>query len=309
MLSTNPFLQMIAALGEEDVTVENPPPPNVQRAGAPQVEEEGEISVIPGTSRPVNLKLPEYWPHSPGLWFARAECRFEMAAITSERTKFCCVSDALNYEATRLVADLIAAPPAINPYTALKERLMLAHQLSPVERAEKLLDIPDLGARRPSDLLAAMFEYCTAGEENSVLFRAIFLKRLPAEVRVLLVAEDTTSLESLATRADKLWAKFGQKKDNSLAAVQPRDEPQAADSADEHTVAAMAGKKRFNKKKKRGGGNTNNSNNNNGNQQGTGGSSQRSSKGKQVFLCHTHLKYGSNAFFCAEPNSCAWPEN
>jgi hypothetical protein len=130
---------------------------------------------------------------------------FEMMEIGTERQKFCAVVDALNYETTRLVADLIAGPPAVNPYQALKDRLLLAHPLTPVQKAEKLLDMPELGARRPTDLLAAMYENCPAGEENTMLFRSIFLKRMPAEVRVLLIAEETTELKELATRADQLW--------------------------------------------------------------------------------------------------------
>jgi hypothetical protein len=71
-----------------------------------------------------------------------------MMEIGTERQKFCAVVDALNYETTRLVADLIAGPPAVNPYQALKDRLLLAHHLTPVQKAEKLLDMPELGATR-----------------------------------------------------------------------------------------------------------------------------------------------------------------
>jgi hypothetical protein len=207
-----------------------------------------------------------------------------------------------------LVADLVASPPAVAPYQALKDRLLLAHHLTPVQKAEKLLDMPELGARRPSDLLAAMYEYCPAGEEDTTLFRSIFLKRLPAEVRVLLVAEETAELKELATRADQLWLKFGQRKGDHLAAVQPNEEAQKADSSDEANVAALQVKKKSNRKKKRGGNSSGAGGQQAGGQQASG-SAQKQAKGKQVFLCHTHLKYGSNAYFCAEPDSCAWPEN
>jgi hypothetical protein len=122
-----------------------------------------------------------------------------------------------------------------------------------------------------------------------------------AEVRVLLVGEETLDLKELATRADQLWLKFAQR--NQVAAVQPKDEPQAADTGDETTVAAMQGKKKFYKKKKR-------SSPAAGQQASGGGTQQKQGgKGKNVFLCHTHLKYGTSAYFCAEPDSCAWPEN
>jgi hypothetical protein len=49
---------------------------------------------------------------------------------------------------------------------------------------------------------------------------------MPAEVRVLLVAEETTELKELATRADQLWLKFGQRRGDHVAAVQAKEEQQ-----------------------------------------------------------------------------------
>jgi hypothetical protein len=95
-----------------------------------------------------------------------------MNGIHSEWQKFCCMADSLPYETMRLVVDLIAAPPAHEPYTLLKERLMLAHALTPTHRAEKLFALPPVGDRWPSDLLAEMFEFCPPGEETTALFRA-----------------------------------------------------------------------------------------------------------------------------------------
>jgi hypothetical protein len=47
--------------------------------------------------------------------------------------------DALPYEALCSLADLVKAPPADRPYTVLKERLLIAHQLTPMEKAIKLI--------------------------------------------------------------------------------------------------------------------------------------------------------------------------
>jgi hypothetical protein len=98
--------------------------------------------------------------------------------IVGERTRFCCVANALPYETLRLVADLVASPPMEQPYMLLKERLLLAHAMTATQRAEKLFSLPSLGGRRPSDLLAAMYEFCPPGEETTELFKALFLTRL-----------------------------------------------------------------------------------------------------------------------------------
>ena len=81
-------------------------------------------------------------------------------------------------DALTLVADLVTQPLLLRPYQQLKERLPLSHQLTTVQMLERILEMPDLGNRRLSQLLAAMMELCLEGETNSVFFPASFLHRL-----------------------------------------------------------------------------------------------------------------------------------
>jgi hypothetical protein len=128
----NPFLEMIDVLddagGQEQQLQAGPPAENIVG----------------------RFKLPDFWPHAPGIWFARAELWFEVGGVVSERQQFAFTVDALPYEALCLLADLVEVPPADQPYTVLKDRLLMAHQLMPVEKAVKLMAAPDLGDRRPS---------------------------------------------------------------------------------------------------------------------------------------------------------------
>ena len=55
-------------------------------------------------------------------------------------------ANALPYDALTFVADLVTQPPALQPFQRLKERLLLTHQLTTVQMAEKILDMPELGA-------------------------------------------------------------------------------------------------------------------------------------------------------------------
>jgi hypothetical protein len=41
------------------------------------------------------FRLPEFWPQVPGIWFARAELRFEIGGVISERLKFAYTVDTL----------------------------------------------------------------------------------------------------------------------------------------------------------------------------------------------------------------------
>jgi hypothetical protein len=229
-----------------------------------------------------------------------------MLNVTGERQKFCCVADALPYETLRLVADLVASPPDQQPYATLKERLLLADAMTATQRAEKLFSLPALGSRRPSDLLAAMYEYCPAGEETSELFKALFLTRLPPEIRVLLEPGEFTGLKQLATKADQLWLTLAAKQLAAAAVVQ-QDSLQTDEEAE--PVAAVGGR-RFRHKPKAKAAPEQSSQVAPAQQSGGGGGGNAGGKKSvSLVICWKHAKFGSKAFSCADAGSCQWPEN
>jgi hypothetical protein len=142
--SNNPFLEMLATLPED---------------GAGQQQQQA-VAAVPNVADGSKFRLPEFWPHAPGIWFARAELRFEISGVVNQWLKFAYIVDALPYEALCLVADLVESPPADEPYEVLKGRLLMAHQLSPTQKAIKLMKMPELGDRRPSQLLADLLQAC-----------------------------------------------------------------------------------------------------------------------------------------------------
>ena len=103
-----------------------------------------------------DIKLPSFWSDKPSSWFALAESRFRTHSIVSEQAKFDQLVGALSKESIGRVLDLVEVPPLFNPYTQLKARLLDAHQLTDYQKVNQLLKMGDLGARPPSELLAAM---------------------------------------------------------------------------------------------------------------------------------------------------------
>jgi hypothetical protein len=158
------------------------------------------------TSVAGSCKLLEYWPDAPALWFSRAECSFLLRNVTEQREKFCLVVQSLRRDAMHLVADLVESLPQQLMYKALKEWLLHSHQLTDFQKVELLVEMPALGDRKPTQLLAAMVEACPRGQEGSVFLSALFLRKLPADVRILLAHMDHTRLKELATAADQLVA-------------------------------------------------------------------------------------------------------
>jgi hypothetical protein len=120
--------------------------------------------------------------------------------------RYCLVVSVLPHESLRLVADIMEALPATEQYQVLKDRLLASHQLTGYQRAEKLFAMPALGARKPSNLMAAMLEGCPRGEEKTELFACLFLQRLPRELRILLARADHKDPKKLADEAEAVAA-------------------------------------------------------------------------------------------------------
>jgi hypothetical protein len=158
------------------------------------------------TSVASSCKLPEYWPDAPTLWFLRAECSFLLRNVTEQRKKSAPVVQSLPRDSMRLVADLVESPPAELMYNAMKNRLLASHQLTDILKVKLLVDMPTLGDMKPTQLQAAMIEACPRGQEDSVFMSALFLQKLPADVKILLVHMDHTCQKECETAGDQLVA-------------------------------------------------------------------------------------------------------
>ena len=110
--------------------------------------------------------------------------------------------------------DIIEAPPSADAYGALKTRLTGAYAISEVEKAERLLNMNGLGDKTPSQCLSSMLMLVPKGQEPGFLFRQLFLRQLPGEVRTQLAQSTKTStkvedLRGLASEANKYFASAG----------------------------------------------------------------------------------------------------
>jgi hypothetical protein len=101
------------------------------------------------------VKLAAFWPQAPALWFAQAECTFAVKRVVAQFDHYCHVVAALPHESIRLVADIVEGEPSETPYDDIKQRLVASHQLLDFQKAERLFQMPALGGRKPSELMAA----------------------------------------------------------------------------------------------------------------------------------------------------------
>ena len=246
-----------------------------------------------------SLKLQAFWADAPLAWFASAEAQFQLRGVTSQSERFCHVAAALDKDSFKKVVHLVTNPSQLVPYDRLKEALVASHQLTDFQRVEQLLAIESLGGRKPSELLADMWELCPADQHNNIFFVALFLQRLPKEIRVLLAHEDHSDLRRLAAQADRLVAYSGKQGGTIYSAT---EEPLS------DIVAAVGGKRQPQKKGKQqppplpprpqSGQNKQQQP-----KETTPSSLARQSSG----LCFYHWAYGDKAHSCKEP--CSWQGN
>jgi len=84
------------------------------------------------------VKLPPFWTHAPGAWFAHAEAVFTVKHVTQETDKYCNLLASLQEDSLRLVLDIVEDPDQQATYAQLKERLLAATKRSNFERLEAI---------------------------------------------------------------------------------------------------------------------------------------------------------------------------
>lgn len=152
----------------------------------------------------VSLKLPQFWPQQPEIWFAQAEAQFAIRNITVDETKYYYVVAALDQDTAARVLDLLKNPPAAGKFAALRNRLLETFTLSEFERAGRILHMPELGDDKPSALMDKMLGHL-GSHTPCFLFQRVFLERMPEEIRPALVHANLADPRELARMADQLW--------------------------------------------------------------------------------------------------------
>ena len=155
------------------------------------------------TENAVSMKLPTFWPENAKTWFSQAESQFQLRGITQDETKFHHVVAVLDAEAAIAADSILDDPPEQGKYTALKEFLLETYSMTEAERAEKLLAITDLGARKPSQLMNHMRRLYGPKEER-MLLKHIFLRALPENLRQAMASYKEKDLRDLAREADRV---------------------------------------------------------------------------------------------------------
>ena len=174
----------------------------------------------------VSLKLPTFWPKQPEVWFTQAEAQFAIRNITADETKFNYVVASLDQDTAGRIISFLRAPPGANKYDALKAKLQSTYGLSEYERINAIIDMPALGDDKPSVLMDKMLSLLD--KPPCAFVRCLFLRRLPEDIRAVLVHSKQTDCQELAKAADQLW-EARQSSNNAVRGRTPSRSSQTSD--------------------------------------------------------------------------------
>lgn len=151
----------------------------------------------------MSQKLPPFWPMNPDIWFAQVEATFAISGISADKTKFYHVIACIDSKYLEVVQDILKSPPENDKYGALKSRMLKEFSISETEKLNKLLQMVDMGDKKPTQLLREM-QNLAGTNFGATALETLFLQRLPENIRNI-VSASSGSTEEKAKIADKIF--------------------------------------------------------------------------------------------------------
>lgn len=114
------------------------------------------------------------------------ESWLKMTKIENDDERFHLLKMLIEPETYQQVGNIITSPPDTGKYNTLRDAIIKAFTESEAQRLKSLLGGIQLGSRRPTHLLAEMSNLYKGPKDK--LFNELFMSRLPATVRAILVS-------------------------------------------------------------------------------------------------------------------------
>ena len=149
------------------------------------------------------MKLPQFLPSDPELWFTQVDGLLHVNRITSDASMYYTVITALDADTLRQISDVAKNPPESAKYEKLKKELIARFSESKEKQITKLLTGIDLGNKKPSHLLREMRDLAGTDISDGAL-TTIFMQRMPSNVRCILSSCKKEELDNLAEIADRI---------------------------------------------------------------------------------------------------------
>ena len=153
------------------------------------------------TIHAASLKTPAFNTDEPELWFGKLEAQLSNLRITRDETKYNYVYGAMDTSISKEVKSTLLNPPDTDKYEHLKAALIKVFGQTQAQKDAALLTMQGLGDQTPS---AIWRKIESLNNDPATLKRALFLDKLPVEVRGILAVNTYTSTANLVEAADKV---------------------------------------------------------------------------------------------------------
>ncbi|XP_071579653.1 uncharacterized protein [Temnothorax nylanderi] len=151
----------------------------------------------------VAVRLPPFWGDEPELWFAQLEGQFTLSGITQDTTKYSYALSQLDSRQIKEIKDVVTQPPEADKYGTVKRALIQRMSVSQEQRTRQLLELEELGDRKPSQFLRHLRTLAGENVPDSLL-RTLWLGRLPTQMQMVLATRTEDPLNSVAEQADRI---------------------------------------------------------------------------------------------------------
>ncbi|XP_071632181.1 uncharacterized protein [Temnothorax longispinosus] len=110
---------------------------------------------------------------------------------------------ALDSRQIKEIKDVVTQPPEANKYETVKKALIQRMSVSQQQRTRQLLELEELGDRKPSQFLRHLRTLAGENVPDSLL-RTLWLGRLPTQMQMVLATRTEDPLNSIAEQADRI---------------------------------------------------------------------------------------------------------
>lgn len=167
-----------------------------------------------------SVPFPPFWNAMPDIWFCQIEAIFKIKKILKDENKYHHTISCLPVDIISSVSDVLKNVPEDDKYNTLKNAILKRKSMSEVQRLEQLLEGSAIGDRSPSQFYRDM--QTTAGGSamsNEQLLKALWLKRLPDQMRAIIAVRESEKIDTLCDLADKIW-EISSSSSSNISAVQ-----------------------------------------------------------------------------------------
>lgn len=160
---------------------------------------------LPSKTKLSKIQLHSFNPNKPELWFKQLDGLFKMNNVTTEEDKYFLLTTKLEARWAGEIEDLINTPPEKQPYSVVRTELINRVAESDKQRVRQLLAGAEMGDSTPSQFLRKLKSLAGPTFTNDVMFRELWLQRLPDNIQAILAVQpDSTLTEDLAKMADRI---------------------------------------------------------------------------------------------------------